>query len=169
MLTAVIWPKSKPEVEFRYGGRFGEFNFNGMSFQSHVSRCKIGLLPLGEFTVLRATRHIVRCSHLAKSMSWSCHIAGVRIPSAILKLVFRHILFIFVFLMQFGLTCLGGAVGSVAVRAAWLRWSASLGSRPRLARSLLGFSGVCFEIKFSGRHRGVDGVLLNLWPLANTE
>ena len=31
-------------------------------------------------------------------------------------------------------TCLGGAVGSVAVRAAWLRWSASLGSS--LARSL---------------------------------
>ena len=31
--------------------------------------------------------------------------------------------------------CLGGAVGSVAVRAAWLQWSASLGSRPRLARS----------------------------------
>jgi len=32
--------------------------------------------------------------------------------------------------------CLGGTVGSVVVRAAWLRWSASLGSRPRLARSL---------------------------------
>jgi len=34
------------------------------------------------------------------------------------------------------IACLGGAVGSVAVHAAWLRWSASLGSRPRLARSL---------------------------------
>jgi len=33
-------------------------------------------------------------------------------------------------------SCLGGAVGSVAVRAAWLRWSANLGSRPRLAGSL---------------------------------
>jgi len=32
--------------------------------------------------------------------------------------------------------CLGGAVDSVAVRTAWLRWSASLGSRPRLAESL---------------------------------
>ena len=30
----------------------------------------------------------------------------------------------------------GGAIGSVAVRAAWLRWSAILGSRPRLAGSL---------------------------------
>jgi len=25
-----------------------------------------------------------------------------------------------------------------------------------------GYSGVCFEIKFSGRHRGFDGVLFNL-------
>ena len=31
-----------------------------------------------------------------------------------------------------------------------------------------GYSGICFEIKFSGRHRGFDGVLLNLSPLANT-
>ena len=30
-----------------------------------------------------------------------------------------------------------------------------------------GYSGVCFEIKFSGRHRGFDGVLFNLRPLAN--
>ena len=34
----------------------------------------------------------------------TCYILqGVRIPSAILKIVFRHILFIFCFLMQFGL------------------------------------------------------------------
>ena len=32
--------------------------------------------------------------------------------------------------------CLGGAVGSITVHAAWLWWSASLGSRPRLAGSL---------------------------------
>jgi len=25
-----------------------------------------------------------------------------------------------------------------------------------------GYSGVCFEIKFSSRHRGFDGVLFNL-------
>jgi len=31
---------------------------------------------------------------------------------------------------------LSGAVGSVAVRTAWLRWSTSLGLRPRLAGSL---------------------------------
>ena len=39
----------------------------------------------------------------------------------------------------------------------------SLGSRPRLAGSFVsGYSGVCFEIKFSGRHRGFDGVLFKL-------
>jgi len=31
-----------------------------------------------------------------------------------------------------------------------------------------GYSGVCFEIKFSGRHREFNGVLFNLWPLADT-
>ena len=41
-----LW-KWKPDVEFQYGGRLGEFN--GMSFQSHVSHCRV--LPLGEFTV----------------------------------------------------------------------------------------------------------------------
>jgi len=35
MSTAVIWSKSKPEAEFQYAGRLGEFN--GMSSQSHVS------------------------------------------------------------------------------------------------------------------------------------
>jgi len=68
-----------------------------------------------------------------------------------------------------GLACPGGAIGSVAVRAAWLRWPTSLGSRPRLAGLFVScYSGVCFEIKFSGRHRGFDGVLFKLWPLANT-
>ena len=47
MSTAVMWSKSKPDVEFQYGGRLGEFN--GMSSQSHVSHCRV--LPLGEFTV----------------------------------------------------------------------------------------------------------------------
>jgi len=35
----------------------------------------------------RATCHIAVCSHVAKSLLWSCHIAGVRIPSAVLKIV----------------------------------------------------------------------------------
>ena len=68
--------KWKPDVEFQYGGRLGEFN--GMSSQSHVSHCKV-LLPLGEFTVTIPEPHAT--------------LQGVRIPSAILKIVFRHLFY----------------------------------------------------------------------------
>ena len=54
---------------------------NGMLSQSHVSHCMV--LPLGEFTVTIPEPHAT--------------LQGVRIPSAILKIVFRHILLIFVF------------------------------------------------------------------------
>jgi len=40
--------KWKPDVEFQYGGRLGEFN--GMSSQSHLPHCR--LLPPGEFDVV---------------------------------------------------------------------------------------------------------------------
>ena len=46
--TAVIWPKSKPEVEFKYDRHLGEFS--GMSSQSHLPHCRV--LPPGEFTVM---------------------------------------------------------------------------------------------------------------------
>ena len=95
MSTAVIWSKSKPDVEFQYGGRLGEFY--GLSSHSHLPHCRV--LPPGEFNVMipelrvtlqgaatwrihchdsGATCHIAGCSctHLAKWMSWSCHIAG---------------------------------------------------------------------------------------------
>jgi len=48
MSTAVIWSKSKPELEFQYGGRFGEFN--AMSSQSLMSHSRV--LPPGEFNVM---------------------------------------------------------------------------------------------------------------------
>jgi len=48
MSTAVIWSKSKPDVEFQYGGRLGEFH--GMSSQSHLPHCRV--LPPGEFNVM---------------------------------------------------------------------------------------------------------------------
>jgi len=48
MSTAMIWLKSKPDVEFQYGGRLGEFN--GMSSQRHLPHCRV--LPPGEFNVL---------------------------------------------------------------------------------------------------------------------
>ena len=79
MSTAVMWPKSKPDVEIKYGGRLGEFS--GMSSQSHVSHCRV--LQLGEFIVRISEPHAT--------------LQGVRIPSGILKIVFRHILFFFVF------------------------------------------------------------------------
>ena len=95
-----MW-KWKTDVKFQYGGRLGEFT--GMSSHSHVSHCRV--LPLGEFTVtipeLQAT--------LQGAVTWrnQCHdratLQGVRITSAILKIV-CHILFIFfLFLMQFRL------------------------------------------------------------------
>ena len=89
-----VW-KWKPDVEFQYGGRLGEFN--GMSSQSHVSHCRV--LPLGEFTVTipepNATLHGAvtwrnQCRDRARAT-----LPGVRIPSGILKIFFRHILFYF--------------------------------------------------------------------------
>jgi len=53
------------------GGRLGEFS--GMSSQSHLPHCRVQ--SPGEINVISAT------------------LQGVRIPSAILKIVFRHILF----------------------------------------------------------------------------
>jgi len=100
MSTAVMWSKSKPDVEFQYGGRLGEFN--GMSSQSHVSHCRV--LPLDEFTVTIPEPHAT----LQGTVTWrnQCHdratLQGVKIPSAIFKIVFRHILFS-LFLMQFRL------------------------------------------------------------------
>ena len=38
MSTAVMWSKSKPEIEFQYGGRLGVFN--DMSCQSRMSLCR---------------------------------------------------------------------------------------------------------------------------------
>jgi len=48
MSTAVMWSKSKTDVELQYGGRLGEFN--GMSSQSHLSHCRV--VPPGEFNVM---------------------------------------------------------------------------------------------------------------------
>ena len=127
MSTAVMWSKSKPDVEFQYGGRLSEFNgmlchiagccqlansmswsqsyvshcrvlppgeFIDMSFQSHVSRCRVGLLSLDEFTVMIPEPHVT----LKGAVTWrhQCHdratLQGVWIQYAILKIFFRHIL-----------------------------------------------------------------------------
>jgi len=83
MSTGVIWSKSKPYVEFQCGGCLGEFN--GMSPQRHLSHCRG--LPLDEFTVVIPEPHAT--------------LQSVRIPSATLKMVFRHI-FLFFFKRSLG-------------------------------------------------------------------
>ena len=67
MSSAVKWWKSKPDVEFQYSGRLGEFN--GMSSQSHLSHCRV--LPLGEFTVTIPEPHAT----LQGAVTWrnQCH------------------------------------------------------------------------------------------------
>jgi len=76
--------------------------FNGISSQSHVPHCRV--LPLGEFTVVIPEPYAT----LQGAVIWrnQCHdratLQGVITPSSILKIVFRHILFV-CFLMQFGL------------------------------------------------------------------
>jgi len=74
MSTAVIWSKSKPDVEFQYGGRLGEFH--GMS-----SHCRV--LPLREFTVMISEPHAI----LHGAVTWRnqyhdcATLQGVIIPS----------------------------------------------------------------------------------------
>ena len=78
--------------------------FSDMSSQSHVSRCRVGVLPLGEFTVMIPEPHATLQG--AATRRKQCHdratLQGVRIPSAILKIVFAIFYFI-LFLMQFWL------------------------------------------------------------------
>jgi len=147
MSTAVIWSKSKPDVEFQYGERFGEFN--GMSSQSNLPHCRV--LPPGEFNVMipelrvtvqdaatgRIQWHIILAKPSIKwkgAATWSIHctipephatlqgavtcrnqchdrvtLQCVRIPFAILKIVFR---LIFLFLMQFRLRRVAAFVSS---------------------------------------------------------
>ena len=99
-----VW-RWKPDVEFQYGGRLGEFN--GMSSQSHVSHCRV--LPLGEFTVTIPEPHAT----LQGAVTWrnQCRdraaLQGVRIPSGILKIIFRHIL-MFCFQCSLGLALTSG-------------------------------------------------------------
>jgi len=102
MSSAVILSKSKPDVEFQYGGRLGEFN--SMSSHSHLPHCRV--LPPGKFNVMipeyvsycrvlpvchradtmachpRATYHIAGCCHLVNSLSWfQSHMPHCRVQS----------------------------------------------------------------------------------------
>jgi len=97
MSTALIWSKSKTDVEFQYGGRLGELH--GMLSQSHLPHCRV--LPPGEFNVMvpelrvtfqgaatgRIQRHVIpkpRITLQGTAIWWihchdsraTCHIAG---------------------------------------------------------------------------------------------
>ena len=68
--------------------------------------------------------------------------------------------------------CFGGAVGSVTVRATWLRWSASPGSRPGLARSLCQVIAV-YALRLNSR-AGTEGstvscLICDRWLILGSE
>jgi len=67
----VIWSKSKPEVEFLYGRRSGEFN--GMSSQRHVSHYWV--LSPGTFNVMSSQIPVLR-ETLQGAAAWQiqCHV-----------------------------------------------------------------------------------------------
>ena len=51
----------------------------------------------------RATCHVAGCCHLAKSMSWTCYIAGCKNSIHHIENIFFAIFYFILFLMQFGL------------------------------------------------------------------
>ena len=67
---------------------------------SHVSHCRV--LPLGGFTLMIPEPHC-RVQSLAKSMSWSCHIAGCKNSIRHIENCFSTYFILFCFLMQLGL------------------------------------------------------------------
>ena len=58
--------------------------------------------------------------------------------------------------------CLSGAVGSVIMHCLATMIGESGFEAQACQIIVSGYCGVCFEIKFSGRPRGFDGVLFNL-------
>jgi len=88
-----VW-KWKPDVEFQYCGRLGEFN-------DVIPEPRITLQGAATWWIhchdSRATCNIAGCSRLTKSMSWSCHIAGCKNFIRHIENCFCHILFIYCF------------------------------------------------------------------------
>jgi len=98
-----VW-KWKPEVEFQYGRRLCEFN--------GIPEPRITLQVAATWWIhchdSRATCHIAGRSHLTKSMSWSCHIAGCKNSIRHIENRFSPYFIFFLFLMQFRLLTSGG-------------------------------------------------------------
>jgi len=66
MSTAVMWWKSKPDVEFQYGRRLGKFN--GMSSQSYLPHCR--MLPPGEFNVVIPKLRVTLQGAATRKIQW---------------------------------------------------------------------------------------------------
>ena len=66
MSTAVMWSKSKPDVELQYGGRFGKFN--GMSSQNHLPHCRV--LTPGEFNVMIPELRVTLQGAATRQIQW---------------------------------------------------------------------------------------------------
>ena len=92
--TAVMWSKSKPDVEFQYAWTFGRIQWHV------IPEPRIALQGAATWWIHcqdpRATCHIAGCSHLVKSISWSCHIAMPHIENRFSP----YFIFLW-FLMQF--------------------------------------------------------------------
>ena len=76
MSTEVIWSKTKPLCRIPIWRTFGRIQWHVIPEPPPYCR----VLPLGEFTVTIPEPHAT--------------LQGVRIPSAILKIVFRHLVFV---------------------------------------------------------------------------
>ena len=86
--------------------------------------------------------HIAGCSHLAKSMSWSCHIAGCNNSIRHNENRFSHIILYFILLMQFGLWRAAAFISSLIhlFYFAWVRCHCQCSQLPgkiRLRNDLL--------------------------------
>ena len=66
MSTAVIWSKSKPDVEFQYGVRLGEFN--GTSSHSHLLHCRV--VPPCKFNVMIPELRVTLQGAATKRIQW---------------------------------------------------------------------------------------------------
>ena len=68
--------------------------------------------------------------------------------------------------------CPDGAIGSVAVRAAWLRWSVGLGSRPRLAgwlRQVIAAYALRLNSRAGTEGSTVSSLICNRWLILGLE
>ena len=99
LVNSVSWSQSWVTLQGAATGRIQRHVIP----EPRITHCRVLSLEKIHCHDSRAKCHITGCSHLAKSMSWSCHIA--RCNNSIRYIVnrFSPYLFFWFFLMQFGL------------------------------------------------------------------